>query len=72
LFLSDYRKRLKRKGEESAQWMKESIAVSKKHNITFYDSSCIAISKLFDMPLWTLDKLQGRIAVKVGATLWEE
>jgi len=71
LFLSDYRKKLKRKGEEAARWMKGSFTVS-RHNISFYDSSYIAMSKLLDIPLWTLDKLQGRIAVKVGATLWEE
>lgn len=59
-------------GEESAQWMKATFAVSRKNNITFYDSSYIAMSKLLDIPLWTLDKLQGRIAVRVGVTLWEE
>lgn len=58
-------------GEESPQWMKESFTVSRKHNITFYDSSYIVMSKLLDIPLWTLDKLQGRIAIKVGVTLWE-
>jgi predicted nucleic acid-binding protein len=52
--------------------MKGSFTVSRRHNISFYDSSYIAMSKLLDIPLWTLDKLQGRIAVKVGATLWEE
>jgi len=59
-------------GEESAQWIKEALSVGRKHNITFYDSSYIAMAKWYNIPLWTLDKLQGKIASQVGVVLWEE
>ena len=42
----------------------------KKNNSTFYDLSYVAVSELTDL-LWTFYKMQGRIACRVGVTLWE-
>lgn len=56
--------------EESTEWVKEAIIISRKHNITFYDSSYIAMAKLFHLPLWTKDTLQAKAAIKAGVFLW--
>ena len=58
--------------EESVPWAHESFAVARKHNVTFYDSAYIVMAKLLNIPLWTLDRLQGKIAARDGVTLWEE
>ncbi len=54
----------------SPKWAKDAFLISKKHNITFYDSSYIAMSKQFNLPLWTLDKVQAAAALKAGVSLW--
>jgi hypothetical protein len=32
----------------------------------------VAIAKQLNIPLWTLDKLQGNAAMKSGVSLWEK
>jgi predicted nucleic acid-binding protein len=49
---------------------KEAFHISRKYNLPFYDSSYIAMAKQLNMPLWTLDKLQGNTAMKLGVSLW--
>lgn len=56
--------------ELSANLAKEAFRISRKYNLTFYDSSYIAMAKKLNIPLWTLDKLQGSTAVKAGVSLW--
>ncbi|MEW6676114.1 MAG: type II toxin-antitoxin system VapC family toxin [Nitrospirota bacterium] len=56
----------------STKWAKDAFFISRKYNITFYDSSYIAMSKQFNIPLWTLDKVQAKAAVKAGVSLWEK
>jgi predicted nucleic acid-binding protein len=59
-------------GEDSTGWVEEAFFLSRKNNITFYDSSYIAIAKFFGIHLWTLDKVQAKAAVGAGVPLWEE
>jgi predicted nucleic acid-binding protein len=54
----------------STKCAKDAFLISRKYNITFYDSSYIAVSKQFDVPLWTLDKVQATAALKAGISLW--
>lgn len=49
----------------------ESMSIARKYKITFYDSFYIAMAKLNGLPLWTMDKVQAGIAVKVGVFLWK-
>ncbi len=58
--------------ETPAEVVKDAFLISRKHNITFYDSSYIAISKQLNIPLWTFDKLQATAARKAGVSLWEK
>lgn len=51
---------------------KEAFHISRKYNLPFYDSSYIAMAKQLNIPLWTLDKLQGNTAMKTGVSLWEK
>lgn len=51
---------------------KGAFHISRKYNLPFYDSSYIAMAKHFNIPLWTLDKLQGNMAMKAGVSLWEK
>lgn len=51
---------------------KEAFRISRKYNLPFYDSSYIAMAKQLNIPLWTLDKLQGNTAMKVGVSLLEK
>lgn len=57
-------------GEESIKWVKEAFLISRKYNITFYDSSYIAMAKIMEIPLWTKDTLQAKAAIKAGVSLW--
>ncbi len=50
----------------------EAFHISRKYNLPFYDSSYIAMAKQLNIPLWTLDKLQGDTAMKAGVSLWEK
>ena len=52
------------------KWAKEAFHISKEYNLPFYDSSYIAMSISFNIPLWTFDRLQSDIAVKTGVSLW--
>ncbi len=56
--------------ELPAKWAKEAFHISRKYNLPFYDSSYIAMAKQLNIPLWTLDKLQGNTAMKAGVSLW--
>lgn len=56
--------------ELPAKWAKEAFHISRKYNLPFYDSSYIAMAKQLNIPLWTLDKLQENMAMKVGVSLW--
>lgn len=56
--------------ELPAKWTKEAFHISRKYNLPFYDSSYIAMAKQLNIPLWTLDKLQENMAMKVGVSLW--
>jgi predicted nucleic acid-binding protein len=58
------------KSETSSEGAKEAFHISRKYNLPFYDSSYIAMAKQFNIPLWTLDKLQGNTAMKAGISLW--
>jgi predicted nucleic acid-binding protein len=53
-----------------AEDAKEAFHISRKYNLPFYDSSYITMAKQLNVPLWTLDKLQGNTAIKVGVSLW--
>ena len=57
---------------ESREWAIESFVIAKKHGITFYDSSYIAMARLLNIPLWTLDSLQSRVAMRIGVSLWSK
>ena len=57
---------------ESREWAIESFVIAKKHGITFYDSSYIAMARLLNIPLWTLDSLQSRFAMRIGVSLWSK
>lgn len=57
--------------ETSVKVAKNAFLISKKYNITFYDSSYIAMAAHFNIPLWTLDKSQAKVAVNKGISLWE-
>ena len=59
-------------GEESIKWIKEAFLISRKHNITFYDSSYIAMARFFNLPFWTFDKVQQNTATHIGVSLWEK
>jgi len=48
----------------------ESLSIARKYEITFYDSFYIAMARLNDLPLWTMDKMQALTASKVGVDLW--
>ncbi len=56
----------------SSTWAKDAFLISREYNITFYDSSYIAMAKQFNIPLWTLDKVQANAAVKAEVSLWEK
>jgi len=56
--------------ELPSKWVKDAFYISRRHNISFYDSSYIAMAQVFNMALLTLDKLQAKIATKVGVPLW--
>lgn len=56
--------------EETLDWAKKAFFISRKHNITFYDSSYIAMAKSLNIPLWTFDKIQAKVANKAGVSLW--
>jgi len=56
--------------ELSAKWAKDALYISRRHNVSFYDSSYIAMAKQFNVALLTLDNLQANVAMKVGVTLW--
>ncbi|MCL4536473.1 MAG: type II toxin-antitoxin system VapC family toxin [Nitrospirae bacterium] len=56
--------------ELPTKWAKEAFHISKEYNLPFYDSSYIAMSISFNIPLWTFDRLQSDIAVKTGVSLW--
>lgn len=58
--------------ELPAKWAKETFHISRKYNLPFYDSSYIAMAKQLNIPLWTLDKLQGNAAIKTGTSLWKK
>lgn len=58
--------------ETSSEAAKEAFHISRKFNLPFYDSSYIAMAKKLNIPLWTLDKLQGNTAIKAGVSLWEK
>jgi predicted nucleic acid-binding protein len=51
---------------------KYAFAISRKYNLTFYDSSYIAIAKLLNIPLWTYDKAQHTAAMRIGVSLWKQ
>lgn len=55
----------------STKWAKDAFLISRKYNITFYDSSYIAMARLLNIPLWTLDKVQANAAIKAEVSLWE-
>jgi predicted nucleic acid-binding protein len=56
---------------ESKELAVESLLIARKHGITFYDSFYIAIAKILNMPLWTIDNVQARAAGRTGVSLWE-
>jgi len=56
--------------ELPTKWAKEAFHISREYNLPFYDSSYIAMSISFNIPLWTFDRLQSDIAVKTGVSLW--
>lgn len=57
--------------ETSSENSKEAFHISRKYNLPFYDSSYIAMAKQLNIPLWTLDKLQAKAAIKENISLWE-
>lgn len=58
--------------ETSSEAAKEAFHISRKYNLPFYDSSYIAMAKQLNIPLWTLDRLQGNAAMKTGVSLWKK
>ncbi|MFN3479991.1 MAG: type II toxin-antitoxin system VapC family toxin [Thermodesulfovibrionales bacterium] len=52
------------------KWVKDAFMISKRYGIPFYDSSYIAMAKILNLSLWTLDKSQSNVALKVGVKLW--
>jgi predicted nucleic acid-binding protein len=58
--------------ETSSEDAQEAFHISRKCNLPFYDSSYIAMAKQLNIPLWTLDKLQGNTAMKAGVSLLEK
>lgn len=57
---------------ESKEFAMESMFIARKYGITFYDSYYIAMAKLICIPLWTIDKVQAKSAVKAGISLWSK
>ena len=57
--------------DESKELAIESMLIARKYGITFYDSSYIAMANLMSVPLWTMDKVQAKSAVKAGVLLWK-
>jgi len=62
--------RLNIKDEELKEEAGYAFVISRRYNISFYDSSYIALAKSLNIPLWTLDKVQAEVATKVGVSLW--
>lgn len=59
-------------GGDSTGWVEDAFLLSRRGNITFYDSSYIAMARLFGIPFWTIDKVQAKTAADAGVPLWEE
>jgi predicted nucleic acid-binding protein len=57
---------------ESKEIAIESISITHKYGITFYDSFYIAMAIFFSIPLWTMDRIQANAAIKAGVSLWEK
>lgn len=57
--------------KDTKEWFVESFKIAKEHGIAFYDASYISMAKILDLPLWTRDKLQARIAANIGVFLWK-
>jgi len=55
---------------ESVAMAEEGIRIARRYGITFYDAVYIAIARLIGAPLWTLDTVQQRSAIKAGVALW--
>lgn len=47
----------------------DSLFVARKYGITFYGSFYIAMAKFIGIPLWTMDKIQAKSAIKAGVSL---
>ncbi len=56
--------------ELPTKWAKEAFHISRKYNLSFYDSSYIAMAKQLNIALWTIDKIQANTAMKEGISLW--
>jgi predicted nucleic acid-binding protein len=56
---------------ESPALALKAFSIAKKHGITFYDSFYIAMAEQMGIPLWTLDGVQSKAAVKEGVHLWK-
>lgn len=54
---------------ESAEIAEEGLLISRKYGITFYDAFYIAMARIIVAPLWTMDKVQARSAIKAGVVL---
>ncbi|WP_297209441.1 MULTISPECIES: type II toxin-antitoxin system VapC family toxin [Thermodesulfovibrio] len=52
-------------------YIKEAFRISREHNITFYDSSYIAMAKTLGVALWSFDRLQREISEKEGVRLFQ-
>ncbi len=57
---------------ESAEIAEEGLLISRKYGITFYDAIYIAMAMFIGAPLWTMDKVQARSAIKAGVVLWDD
>ncbi len=52
-------------------YIQEAFRISREHNITFYDSSYIAMAKTLGVALWSFDKLQREISEEEGIKLFQ-
>lgn len=56
---------------ESPALAMRAMTLARKHAMSFYDSFYIAMAEQLGIPLWTLDRVQSKAALKENMNLWK-